>query len=57
MLGSELIDAAWERMKHWATVEAPKLQAAESQKLMTERILKAPDGERILAAYNELASS
>jgi hypothetical protein len=52
--GHELIDAAWARIVHWATVEAPKLQAEESRKMLTERILKAPDGERILEKFYAL---
>jgi hypothetical protein len=49
--GSEIIDAAWERIVHWATVEQPKLAAVESRKLLSERILKDPDGERILEKF------
>jgi hypothetical protein len=55
--GSELIDAAWARIVHWATVEAPKLQAKESRKMFTERILQHPDGERILGKFNALESA
>ncbi len=49
--GSEIIDGSWERIVHWATVEQPKLAAAESRKMLSERILKHPDGERILAGF------
>ena len=52
--GAALIDAAWARIVNWATVEAPKLQAEESRKLLTERILKHPDGDRILEEFNAL---
>ena len=52
--GHEIIDAAWERITHWATVEAPKLQAEESRKLLTGRILKHPEGERILEQFYAL---
>jgi hypothetical protein len=49
--GHEIIDGAWQRIVHWATVEQPKLAAVESRKLLTERILKHPDGERILEKF------
>jgi hypothetical protein len=49
--GREIIDAAWERIVHWATVEQPKLAAIESRKLLSERILKHPDGERLLEEF------
>jgi hypothetical protein len=52
--GHALIDAAWARIVHWATVEAPKLQAEESRKLLTERILKHPNGEFILEKFYAL---
>ena len=49
--GHEVIDDSWQRIVHWATVEQPKLAAIESRKLLSERILKAPDGERILGKF------
>ena len=49
--GREIIDSAWERITHWATVEQPKLAAVESRKLLSERILKHPEGERILEKF------
>lgn len=49
--GRDLIDGAWKRIVHWATVEQPKLAAAESRRLLTERILRHPDGERILERF------
>ena len=49
--GSEVIDHAWQRIVHWATVEQPKLAAAESRKMLSERILKHADGERILEKF------
>lgn len=52
--GAELIDAAWARIVHWATVEQPKLAAVESRKLLTERIMKHPDGARILEEFYAL---
>jgi hypothetical protein len=55
--GSELIDAAWARIVQWATIDAPKLQAEESRKMLTERILKHPDGERVLEKFYALESA
>ncbi len=49
--GHEIIDASWERIVHWATVEQPKLAAVESRKMLSERILKHADGERILKKF------
>jgi hypothetical protein len=49
--GRDIIDAAWKRIVHWATVEQPKLAAVETRKLLRERILKHPGGERILDAF------
>ncbi len=49
--GSEVIDDAWQRIVYWATVEQPKLAAAESRKMLSERILKHADGERILEKF------
>ena len=49
--GSEIIDDAWERLVQWATVDQPRLAAVETRKLLTERILEHPDGERILERF------
>ena len=52
--GAELIDPAWRELVRWATQEQPRLAAEQQRALLTERILKAPDGERILAEFNAL---
>jgi hypothetical protein len=49
--GHEVIDDSWRRIVHWATVEQPRLAAEESRKMLSERILKHPDGERILEEF------
>ncbi len=49
--GREIIDDSWQRIVHWATVEQPKLAAVESRKLLSDRILKHPDGERLLERF------
>ncbi len=55
--GRAIVDASWDRIKHWATVEAPKLQAEESRKLLSRRILASPDAERILQKLDALATA
>lgn len=52
--GREIIDDAWQRIVHWATVEQPKLAAEESRRMLSDRIGKHPDGERILERFLEL---
>jgi hypothetical protein len=52
--GHEIIDPFWERVAHWATHEQPKLQAEQQRKVLTERILAHPDGERILERFDVL---
>lgn len=49
--GREVIDDAWQRLVHWATVEQPRLAAAESRKMLSERILRHRDGERLLEGF------
>ena len=53
--GAEIVDPAWAGMTRWATVERPRLMAAEERKRMHERILAAEDGERILARFEAIA--
>ena len=52
--GSELVDSVWQGMVRWATVDRPRLAAAKERELMTQRILAAPDGARILQAFDAL---
>lgn len=47
--GSELLDPIWDRMLHWATVEQPRIAAAEERERLSRLVLAHPDGERILA--------
>ncbi len=55
--GREIIDPLWQRLVHWATVEQPRLVAEEQRKVLTERILAHPQGERILREFNRPAAS
>ena len=52
--GSLVVDALWQEIVQWAVVEQPPLAAVQQRKLMTERILSDPDGDRILAEFNAL---
>ena len=38
----------------WSTIEQPVLLKEQQTKMMTERILCHPDGERILANFHDL---
>ncbi len=52
--GAEIVDRLWNTIVHWSTVEMPKLQREQQRKLMEQRILGHPDGERLLERFNEL---
>jgi len=52
--GHEVVDPFWDRIVHWATVEQPKLAAEQQRRLLTERILRHPDGDEILIEFDAL---
>lgn len=52
--GSEIVDALWQEIVHWAVAEQPLLIAEQQRKMMTERILSHENGEEILARFNAL---
>ncbi len=52
--GRELVDTLWGGIVQWATVEQPPLAAAQSRRLLRERILAHADGERILREFESL---
>jgi hypothetical protein len=52
--GSEIVDALWQEIVHWAVAEQPLLIAEQQRKKMTERILSHENGEEILARFNAL---
>ncbi|MBW2240727.1 MAG: hypothetical protein JRH01_01975 [Deltaproteobacteria bacterium] len=52
--GHELVDPIWEGIVRWATVDQPKLAAEQQKKLLSDRILAHPEGERILARFHAL---
>ena len=52
--GREIVDPLWHGIVHWATVEQPKLAAEQQRRILSERIRRHPDGERILRAFTTL---
>jgi len=46
--GADLLDPLWARMVHWATVEQPRIAAAEERERLTRYILAHPGGDRVL---------
>ena len=54
--GAELVDRFWDGMVHWATVDKPRLDAERTRERLAERILRQPDGERILAEFEAAAT-
>ncbi len=52
--GHTLVDPIWDGIVRWATIDQPKLAAEQQKALLTERILRQPEGERILAAFHAL---
>lgn len=55
--GHEIIDPFWGRITHWATIEQPKVQAEQQRRTLTERILRHPDGGRLLREFEALGDS
>ena len=53
--GAELIDRFWSGLVNWATVEQPRLAAAEQRRVIEERIAKHPDAARVLAEFDAAA--
>ena len=53
--GEELIDPFWTGLVRWATVDQPRLAAANTYQALRKQILEADDGIRILGEFNALA--
>jgi hypothetical protein len=53
--GRVVIDRLWNGIVRWWTVEQPPLAAAQQRAVLHERILRHPDGARILARFEALA--
>ena len=55
--GAVVIDRFWRGLIQWATVEQPKLAAAQQYELIKERILRHPKGRDILTEFDRLANA
>jgi hypothetical protein len=53
--GAAVIDPIWKTLVEWATVEQPRLLAAQQREMVRERVLRHRDGERIWSAFEALA--
>jgi hypothetical protein len=53
--GADVIDPLWKQLAHWATVEQPRLVAAQQREIYRQRVLAHPDGARIWAEFERLA--
>ena len=54
MSGREIVDTMWRDIVNWATVEQPKLAAAQQREMYIERIGAHPESERVLKAFHAL---
>jgi hypothetical protein len=52
--GAAVVDRLWDGIVRWATVEQPRLAAEQQRAVLRERILRHPEGERVLAAFDAL---
>jgi hypothetical protein len=57
LAGAEVVDPLWSRIVAWATVEQPKLAAAQQRPQLRDRIRAHPQGARILAAFDALGEA
>ena len=53
--GADVIDPLWTQLAHWATVEQPRLVAAQQRGIYRQRVLAHPDGARIWAEFERRA--
>lgn len=53
--GAEVIDRFWADLVRWATIEQPKLAAAQQREVLVERIMEHPEGERVLREFDTAA--
>ncbi len=52
--GSEVVDAMWRAISHWATDEQPRLAAEQQREMMRERIALHPEATRVQRAFDAL---
>ena len=53
--GAEVIDRFWDDLVRWATVEQPKLAAAQQREVLVERIRQHPESDRVLDEFETAA--
>ena len=53
--GAEVIDRFWHDLVHWATVEQPKLAAAQQRDVLVERMKRHPEADRVLEEFDTAA--
>ena len=53
--GRELIGRFWDGLVRWATVEQPPMAAAVQRDVLTARIARHPDADRVLAEFTAAA--
>jgi hypothetical protein len=53
--GATVIDRFWEELVRWATIEQPKLAAAQQRQLLVERIREHPEADRVLTEFDAAA--
>jgi hypothetical protein len=52
--GHEIVDDFWRAICHWATVEQPRLDAAQQREIFRERIAVHPQAERVQREFDAL---
>jgi hypothetical protein len=55
MPGAEVIGRFWDGLVHWATVDQPRLAAAQQRQLIEARIARHPDAAAVQAAFDAAA--
>jgi hypothetical protein len=53
--GAELIARFWDGLVQWATVDQPRLIAAQQREMLHERVMRHPDGPTIWAEFEAAA--
>ena len=53
--GAEVIDRFWDDLVRWATVEQPKLAAAQQREVLVDRIRQHPESDRVLDEFETAA--
>ncbi len=57
LAGRRVVNALWNGIVHWATVEQPRLVAERTRELLHARIAAHPEATRVRAAFDALAEN